>query len=252
MTRKLALPLLVLFVCLAVPQTADGQEPPRPDPPQASTQAPEASPPLAQFGFGLMIGIPVGEFSENVNVAAGISGHLDFALGRSPISVGVESSVLWYGEESRDVPLQGIPDLAVEVTTSNDIILLHGRVRAQKRLGRVRPYADGLVGFIRLSTTSSFGGDVECVGTVCTTEGGDSVTHISDYAFNAGGGVGVMFAFGASPHSVRLDVSLRYLYGGAAEYLPEGFNPINAPPVLQPFRTRTDMLAVYIGLAFGR
>jgi hypothetical protein len=252
MTPQQALPLLALVVCLAVPETADGQEPPNPVPAPPGAQVPDTSPPLAQFGFGLMIGIPVGEFSENVNVAAGISGHLDFALGRSPISVGVESSVMWYGDESRDVPLQGIPDLAVEVTTSNDIILLHGRVRAQKRLGRVRPYADGLVGFVRLSTTSSFGGDVECVGSVCTTEGGDSVTHISDYAFNAGGGVGVMFAFGASPHSTRLDLSLRYLYGGEAEYLPEGFNPIDAPAVLQTLRSRTDMLAVYVGLAFGR
>lgn len=252
MTRQRALAVFVLVVCLKVPAAAEGQEPP--DPVRAQAEVPsQASRPLAQAGLGLTIGIPVGDFSKNVDVAAGLAAHLDFALGRSPVSVGVEAAYLFYGDESRDVPLQGLPDLTVGVTTSNEIVLLHGRVRAQKRGGRVRPYADGLVGFINLGTRTSFGADVECASSVCTTDGGDSVTHLSDYAFSAGGGVGVMFAFGASPHSPRLDVSLRYLYGGEAEYLTGDFNPLQGGPVaLQSFRSGTDMLAVYVGVALGR
>jgi hypothetical protein len=206
----------------------------------------------------MMIGAPVGDFADNVEIAAGISGYFDVGLGRSPISVAGEATYLWYGSESRDVPLSGMPDLTVRVSTSNDIFLLHGRVRAQKREGRVRPYVDGLVGFIDLVTTTSIEGDVSCSGgsfgtsIICSNDG-DSVTNLRDVAFSAGGGAGVMFAFGASPQSIRLDLSVRYLYGGQADYLTEGaIRWGEGPAILQPRRSRTDLVLVNIGIALGR
>jgi hypothetical protein len=41
---------------------------------------------------------------------------------------------------------------------------------------------------------------------ICTDDG-DSITNVDDFVLSAGGGGGVQFAFGASPHSMRLDLS---------------------------------------------
>jgi hypothetical protein len=206
--------------------------------------------------LGLIIGVPVGEFADNVEVAGGLSGYLDVGLRRGPISLGGEATYLWYGEQTRDVPLSGIPDLSVHVTTSNEIFLLHGRVRAQRRGGRVRPYADGLAGFIDLVTRTSVDAKLSCSGgseyPYCSN-GGDSMTNLRDFAPSIGVGGGVMVAFGAPPCSARLDVSVRYFYGGEARYLTDSFIPFADVPASElARRSRTDMVAVYIGVAFGR
>ena len=252
------LPLAVLLASLLVAAASAAQEPPAPAPaptPAVAQGAPKR--PLMQAGLGLMMGVPVGDFHENVALALGLAGHLGFGLGSSPISIGVEGTYLWYGSESRDVPLVGMPGLAVGVDTANDMFLLHGRVRAQRPDGRVRPYVDGLVGFNYIATTTSVDAEDTCYyigSTFYCSDDGDSVTNLEDVVLSAGGGAGVMFAFGASPHSMRLDLSLRYLYGGEAEYLTEGDIQWqeDGPVILVPHRTRTDMLMVYVGFTWGR
>jgi len=253
--------LPIVAICLAsltlAAAVAAGQPP---DPvgtgsPPAPAQDVPAPRPVFQGGLGLAIGVPVGEFADNVDVAGGISGQFDFGLGDSPVSLGVESTYLSYGGESRDVPLVGLPGLTAEVSTSNNMVLLHGRVRVQKREGRLRPYADGLVGFNYLWTTTSVEGEESCVytgsGTYCT-ETGDVIGNLSDLALSAGGGAGVMLGLGRAPHRTRLDLSIRYLYGGEAKYLTEDYFPTEGQAQLEARRSRTDMLMIYIGLAFGR
>ena len=244
---------------LSAPAASAGQEQTAPplDPASPATTQAEAERPIFQLGLGLMMGVPVGDFHENVAFSVGLTGHLDFGLGRSPISVGIEGTYLWYGDESRHVPLVGIPGLAVKVDTTNDMFLLHGRVRAQRPGGRVRPYLDGLVGFNYISTRTKVDAEDICydiAGTYACTDDGDSITNVDDLVLSAGGGAGVQFAFSASPDSIRLDLSVRYLYGGEAEYLTEGdiLWRDDGPLILQPRRSRTDMLMVYVGLAWGR
>jgi hypothetical protein len=213
--------------------------------------------PLMQLGLGLMMGAPVGDFRDNVTFSAGLTGYLDFGLGDSPISIGAEGTYLWYGSESHNVPLVGLPDVAVGVDTSNDMFLLHGRVRAQRPQGRMRPYVDGLVGFNYLVTSTSVDAEDSCIytgnATYCSDDG-DSMTNIDDVVLSVGGGAGVQIGFGAAPHLVRLDLSLRYLYGGEAEYLTEGDIRWQEEGlvILQPRRSRTDMLMVNIGVTWGR
>jgi hypothetical protein len=245
----LALPLHVALV-LGVPAVASadaGEQSGLASRVQAPSSTGQAGGgPILQGGAGAVIGVPVGDFQDSVDIAGGVSGHFGVGLGDTPISVGVEGSYLWYGIETRDIPLVGLPDLAAEVQTSNDMFLLHGRVRAQARSGRVRPYVDGLVGFNYLFTRTSLrDGD---------SDGDrDSVMNMDDLVLSAGGGAGVMIALGGSPQSVRLDLSVRYLYGGEADYLIEGdVRSEFGPPVLVPRRSRTDMVAVYIGVTFGR
>ena len=45
---------------------------------------------------------------------------------------------------------------------------------------------------------------------------------------------------------------MRYLYGGEAKYLTEGWIPWDNPVNRLARRSRTDMLLVYAGVAFGR
>lgn len=267
MTLRPLHPLLAFLVGVQVAAAAGGQEPPAAGaaPAEASSaQAESAKPRRFQGGFGMVIGVPVGDFGDNVEIAAGLSGQFDVGLGRSPISVGGELTYLWYGNQSRDVPLGELPDLSVPVDpsndtvpveTSNDIFTLYGRVRAQQREGRVRPYVDGLIGFIDLVTTTTVEGEEWCTWSGTYTTCGhlvDSVTNLRDIAFSAGAGAGIMVAFTSSPRSARLDIAVRYLYGGEAEYLKEGFIPWEGGPELQPRRSRTDMVIVNIGVVFGR
>jgi hypothetical protein len=97
------------------------------------------------------------------------------------------------------------------------MFLRHGRVRVQQSQGRVRAYGDGLMGFNYLLTTTSVDAEDTCiyVGTtyVCDDDG-DSITNLDDVVLSVGGGVGIQEAFGTAPSPARLDLSLRYLYGG--------------------------------------
>lgn len=252
------LPPLVAFLIAFPVAAAGGQDTPAPgaDPtPPALTQDVPAPRPVFQGGLGLMMGVPVGKFADNVDFAAGISGQFDFGLGGSPVSIGVEGTALTYGGKSRDVPLVGLPGLTAEVETSNSMYLLHGRVRVQEREGRTRPYVDGLVGFNYLTTTTSVAGEESCSysgGSYYCTETGDVIGNLDDLAFSAGGGAGVMVGLGRAPHRTRLDLSVRYLYGGEAEYLTEDYFPTEGQAQLEARRSRTDMVLVYIGLSWGR
>lgn len=250
---KLHVPsLLAIVLALGVPSAAVGQD-------AVSAAAVQPAPaPVAppgprrwQGGLGFALGIPVGDFSENVDIAAGASGQFDYGLGNSPFSLGAEGTVLFYGSESRRVPLVGFPDLSVRVETSNQMGLLHGRLRTQKREGRVRPYVDALVGFNYISTTTSVDADEVCDGNDSCDD--DSRTDLDDLVLSAGGGAGVTFGFGSAPHATRLDIGVRYLYGGEADYLTESSTLWDSSPVAhEPHRSRTDMVMVYIGVAFGR
>jgi hypothetical protein len=206
----------------------------------------EAGRPLLQLGGGLIVGVPVGDFGRNVDVAGGLAGQIDFGLGQSVFSMGVEGSYQWYGSESRTAPLSPtIPEIVVTVTTDNELWTVHGRFRAQRREGRWRPYVDALVGTTGLRTSSRIDQDFD--------ETDLSTTNLSDTVFSYGGGAGLTIGFGPPPDLVRLDLSLRYLAGGEARYLTEGGIRNEAGIALLDIRrSRTDMLLVYVGVAVGR
>jgi hypothetical protein len=243
---------LACALAIAVPSAAAGQNPQG----AAAVQTPPAPVAAAgstrwQGGLGLALGVPVGDFSENIDFSAGVTGQFDYGLAGSVFSLGAEGTILFYGSESRRVPLVGFPDLSVRVETTHSMALLHGRLRAQRREGRVRPYVDALVGFNYIATTTSVDADEACDDDGSCDD--DSRTDIDDLVLSAGGGAGVTFGFGAAPHAARLDIGVRYLYGGEAEYLTEaGILWDRDPVALQPLRSRTDMVMIYIGVAFGR
>ena len=99
------------------------------------------------------------------------------------------------------------------------MFLAHGRIRIQQREGRWRPYVDGLLGFTDIFTKTS----IELGSNLFNSaDVGPSTTNLRDFALSYGGGAGVMIGFGSPPSAARLDISVRYLKGGEADYLRQG------------------------------
>ncbi len=209
-----------------------------------------------QFGIAFSAGLPQSEFEEALNDEGfGIDGNLAFRLGESPFSLGAEFGYLIYGSETRNVPFsQTIPDVYVDVETSNNILQSFVFLRAQNDKGAIRPYLDGLLGFNYLFTRTSIRDEGYFEEEIAAT------TNYDDFAFSYGGGGGIMIRLhDPDPDAelydkraaILLDLRLRYLYGGEAEYLRQGgIERIDGEVLIDPVRSRTDMLTFNIGLAF--
>ena len=221
------------------------------------------APTRLQGGVGVVGVVPAGEFETHVpDGSAGVMGHLDVDLGGSVLSLGGEVGWMLYGDESRTVSLASllpeVPSASVEVNTWNAMFTLHSRLRAQRRQGRWRPYVDGLFGLTDIYTKSEVKGGQVCgfdplVGSICVEGSLGRSTQSRDFVLSYGGGVGVMVRFGSRERSPRLDIAVRYLSGGEAEYLTEGAVRRDGDQLVLDFtRSRTDMMTVYVGVAFGR
>jgi hypothetical protein len=143
-----------------------------------------------------------------------------------------------------------IPNATLSVSTTNSMVPMHARLRAQRRVGRWRPHADALFGGNLISTDTS----IDCSANSDSTCSGDnSATNAEDFVLSVGGGGGVMIAFSERPAVPRLDVSFRYLRGGEGTYLTKGaIRREGSTAIFDLSRSRTDMVALYVGAVFGR
>ncbi|MDX1546719.1 MAG: hypothetical protein R3247_07015 [Rhodothermales bacterium] len=196
----------------------------------------------------LTIGVPQGDFADRLD-ALGYGANVTalVALGRSPVRLGVDGGVLVYGHERRREPLSPtIPDVRVDVTTSNTIGLAHLLFRLQPDLGALRPYADGLFGLKYLATNTSI-----------PTGYGDGISHTNfdDVAlsYGVGGGLTVPVYRPQGRSEVRgieVQAGARYLFGTPAEYLREGDIVRDDGAVFfTPSRSRTDLLLTHLGVS---
>jgi hypothetical protein len=201
------------------------------------------------------LGFPQGEFRDSLD-RTGLGMDMSFAYlwpGTS-VSTGVSFGFLIMGSESRDEPLSPtIPDLVVRVTTTNAILLSHAFIRLQPRSGAVRPYVEGLAGLHYLFTTTSLrGGD----------DGGEALssTNFDDLAFSYGLGGGAKLALLRIERRERpdrimtldLDVGLRWLRGGQADYLKKGsVHRENGVVTYDVSTSRTDLCQAGVGLSFS-
>lgn len=208
-----------------------------------------------QAGFNLLLGFPQGEFKENVdNVGFGLSGHFGYTIPNSPFSIGAEVGFLIYGRETRQEPLSTtIPDIVVDVETTNNILTGHLLLRVQPPLQTmiVRPYLEGLFGFHYLWTDTKI-----------QDWDGDSrlgSTNYDDAAMSYGGGGGMMIRVyqgrkeaSGGLYSVNIDLGFRYLLGGEAEYLKQGgIKRENGTVIYSPSKSKTDLLMTNIGVTFA-
>ncbi|HWP44088.1 MAG TPA: hypothetical protein VNO14_12670 [Blastocatellia bacterium] len=143
------------------------------------------------LGIDFATVIPRGEFKQNIdNNGYGVGLQFTVGIGPGPLHLGIDFAHTTYGSESREVPLlPDVPEVTVDVRTSNNITLIHFLLRLQPTEGAVRPYIDGLIGFKYLDTRTSFESDIDDLPLA-------SETNFSDTAFSygAGGGVQVRLA----------------------------------------------------------
>jgi hypothetical protein len=209
-----------------------------------------------QAGGHFVLGFPQDEFKQNVE-NTGLGGNFYFAyrFPRSFLSAGISFGFLIYGSERREEPLSlTIPDLIVDVRTTNSILLCHLFLRLQPPQGRIRPYLDGLVGLNYLTTDTSIKerGDWD--------DGRISSNNFNDLALSYGMGGGVMVSLvefrrvgnGRRVVSLDLDCGVRYLKGGEAEYLKKGsIHREDGSVTYDVYRSRTDLLKANIGVTFS-
>jgi len=209
-----------------------------------------------QAGGHFMLGYPQGGFGENVeNTGLGGNFYFSYRFPRSFLSAGISFGFLIYGSERRAEPLSlTIPDLIVDVRTTNSILLCHLFLRLQPPRGRIRPYLDGLVGLNYLTTDTSIheynDWDDDHI----------SSNNFNDLALSYGMGGGVMVSLvdfrragsGRRVLTLDLDIGVRYLKGGEAEYLKKGsVHREDGIVTYDVYRSRTDLLKVNIGFTFS-
>jgi opacity protein-like surface antigen len=189
--------------------------------------------------------VPRGEFSDNVtNNGYGAGGLFLVRLGNSPILTGGDVGIVVYGSESRREPFSDtIPNVFVNVSTSNNILLAHGVLRLQPQRGWVRPYVDGLIGLKYLFTTTTVSDEGETIA---------SSTDFSDTTFSYGVGGGLQVPIKQNREkAITLDGSVRYLRGTRADYLRKGsIRNVDGQVIFDVFSSRTDAISVQIGVTF--
>ena len=210
--------------------------------PPAETLGQLEVPELLRFQFSpkFLAGVPLGSFGKKVGVSPGTA--IDFAarVGRTPFSVGVAFDYLLYGREVREIPVSPtVPEVSWDVSTTNNFVRTHALLRVQPSAGRVRPYAEGLLGFSYVYTISALN-----LGSAVP-----ETTHLGDFAPSIGAGGGVTIGLGAwSEARLGLDIGLRYLTGGEVDYLTRGeLERTETGVTFEPTRS----LPTLFGLQFG-
>ncbi len=204
-----------------------------------------------QANMSFIPGFPQNEFKANVeSIGLGCSGYFVFRLNGSPFSVGASIGLMVYGKESRkEIFGTGIPEVIVDVTTRNYILMSHFLVRLQPNKGQIRPYVDALVGFNYLWTGTGVYDRERIAGAV----------NFSDWTWSCGVGGGLMLivyekkrSSKARPFAIFLDLGARYLKGGKAEYLKEGsIVRENQRVIYDVLESSTDLFTIRAGLSFA-
>ncbi|HMB93222.1 MAG TPA: outer membrane beta-barrel protein [Rhodothermales bacterium] len=204
-----------------------------------------------QGSLNFSVGIPQGSFEQHVDdVGFGINAFAGVGLGRTPIVVGVDLGAQIYGFERRNEPFSNtIPDVTVDVETSNSILLAHLLLRIQPPTGMVQPYLDGLFGLKHFSTETSIHSE--------NFNDGDPIassTNFEDTAlsYGVGGGLSVKVYGGrggrGKVRAVHINAGVHYLLGSEAEYLKEGsIERRDGQVFFTTERSKTDMLIPQLG-----
>jgi len=218
----------------------------------AQDQAERAVRPQGSVSF--LVGIPQGEFRDNVdNPGFGVDFFGGLGVGQSPIVLGLDVGFLIYGRERRTENFSpDIPEVQVEVETTNNIVQSHFVLRIQPPDGTIRPYADGLIGFKYLFTQSQINSE--------RFDDDDPIarsTNFDDFALSYGIGGGVdIDVYRPGPDkdtelsAVAIRIGAQYLLGSEADYLQEGsIRRTNGSLTFEVDRSRTTFLEPYVGVS---
>ncbi len=200
----------------------------------------------AQGGFiaNGQLGIPQGEFGENVAVSGGFGLGLIFPLASEfGLRVGFDLQV--YGNDTRRlvIPAGPVGNINADITTTNAIIGLGIGGQLGLPSDRVKPYVGGMLGFSNFNTNTS------ATGVNTDSEPFARNTNASDNALSkqAFGG----FYFPLAGGNVLFDLGARYNWNGeSVRYLTKGDISEDAfgNVILNMRETRADLLTVTLGV----
>jgi hypothetical protein len=157
----------------------------------------------------------------------------------------LEGAYLIYGNKTRNVPWSTtIPDVFLDVTTTNNIAQFHLFLRLEPPSGPIRPYVDGLVGFNYFWTETSVKSEQENQAQIA-------------WSFSYGGGAGLKIKVYEKVKDdgklveLLIDLRVRYLLGGKAEYLKDN-TPMrieNGRAIYDTDKSTTDLLSGQVGVS---
>jgi len=200
-------------------------------------------------GGGLLIGLPQGEFKENVDrVGYGLNLHgtIWSPSKARPFSVGLNIGYMIYGENTERRPFSLTnPDVTVEVSRTNSLANFHLLFLITPFQGTVRPYLEGLFGGAYIFTST----DIKSEN---SNESIASSTNFDDLTFSYGGGAGLLIQVGKDMGDVSrlfIDIKGRYILGTEAEYLTEDGVEVRLGSVkYYPVKSKTDLIQISIGV----
>ena len=205
------------------------------------------------FSFAGAGAAALGDFQDHVPGAfGGFTMDVLFAPGSSPLRFGASFGFLVYGSESyADLFSSRYADFELDLTTQNAILQGYFLVRFEPGRGRWRPYLEGLAGLSHFTTNTS-------INTYGTDGYDPSSNALNDTVFSYGAGLGLSGRIlpwssrvRRPDFELRLELGLRYLRSGEAEYLTEGdITREGENLLLDVRRSGTEMLAARVGLAF--
>ena len=203
-----------------------------------------------RIGGNVIIGVPVGDFSDNVDhIGSGLSGYVTMGLPGVPLHVGGSAGYMTLGRET--IGELEIGPYVADMVTQNNIVTGHFLLRAQEKGPGFRPFLDVLVGFERIYTTTEI-------------RVGFNVPNIDldrgDWAVSYGVGGGVAYevyrstgreAEGGTDYGISIDLGARYLIGGRADYVDIDSMRLTDDQIrFRSDSSRTDMVTVHIGVCF--
>lgn len=203
-----------------------------------------------QGGVDFLLGSPQKEFRKNVDrLGVGVTVNGGYAPEGTPLMLGLEFGFMNYGSSERREPFSTtIPDVFVRVSTTNNFILGHAILRIQPNTGKFRPYMQGMVGFNYLFTETKIENENHVGQEVASS------TNLSDGAFSYGAGAGLMFLVyqpeDGTISDLYVDLGVKYIFGGQAEYLKEGsVRNVNGRVAYDILRSETDLMEFQLGVS---
>ncbi len=189
---------------------------------------------------------PKGEFGDALGHAI-LGGNIGggWFFKPAPVALGADLGFFSMGKQTSTHNLLATSDLVtIDQTIQSSGVMGHLVLRVKPLKGIVRPYADGLFGFKAFSTETSVINSKQ--DTIATSK------NLSDNTISYGvrGGVEI-HPKKKSPLGINL--GCQYLWGGEAQYLDasNSTSVMYTPPnhyILNPLKSRTDMLTVSIGV----
>lgn len=195
------------------------------------------------------LALPVGEFRDNVDLGGG-GGLAGVWLldGHGMLGLRLDGAFVLYGYRSERRPFSlTVPEVAVDVRTTNYIV--SGGVGPQVYLatGPVRPYVYGTVGVAYFATESTVSGEGWDDDDIASSTN----LHDTSLALSGGGGLSIRVANRANP--VSLDLGASYQYNGETEYLTSGLPVPSAVGGRRflPLLSETNMVVFRVGVTLG-